>query len=166
MVLGMGLSQQIRLVSRLNNTTRVQQGRILTFLVTRTVEQNQTLKNQIDNLLDRVNNLPSSAVAPMAEKLAVAKRMAGLTPVEGPGVEVTLHDAAKPSYPGEPPVYQLVHDQYVLHVVALLSAATVRFDHFHILCWANYPHQRYKLWITIRGACCWSTSGIVDGVIG
>lgn len=49
--------------------------------------------------------------------------MAGLTPVEGPGVEVTLHDAAKPSYPGEPPVYQLVHDQYVLHVVALLSAA-------------------------------------------
>ncbi len=123
MVLGMGLSQQLRLVSQLNNTTRVQQGRILTFLVTRTVEQNQSLRNQIANLLNRVNNLPSPMVTPMAEKLAVIRRMAGLTSVEGPGVEVILHDAVKPSYPGEPSVYQLVHDQYVLHVVALLSAA-------------------------------------------
>lgn len=123
MVLGMGLSQQLRLVSLLNNTTRVQQGRILTFLVTRTVEQNQILKNQVASLQSRINTLPPPRVTPIAKKLAVADRMAGLTSVTGPGVEVTLHDATKPSYPGEPPIYQLVHDQYVLHVVALLSAA-------------------------------------------
>ncbi len=123
MVLGILVSQQMRLVAVLNNTTRVQQGKILTYLVTRTIEENQALNRQVADLSSQLSGLAPPPLSPLKRHLAQAERMAGLTPVSGPGVVVKIHDATGASFPGEPAIYELVHDQYVLHIVGVLSAA-------------------------------------------
>ncbi len=125
-ILGLLVSQQIRLVGALHHTTRVQQGRILTFLVTRTLQGNHTLEAQVHRLASRLNQEPGTNLAPVRRQLLQAQQLAGLQGTQGPGVVVTIRDATGKSYPGEPSIFELVHDQYILHIVAVLSAAGAR----------------------------------------
>lgn len=124
LVLGLLATQQIRLVARLEETTRVKEGRTLTFLVTRTVVGNQALKARVNQLRSRLRQTPKSPrLTWLQGQLGQAQRRAGLKAATGSGVIVTIHDATHSSYPGEPAIYELVHDQYILHLVAVLSAA-------------------------------------------
>lgn len=124
MVLGFLITEEISLNSRLAMVASVRQGEILSQLATRALQQNSALRNQIKS--DR-SRLAALEATPRVRDLggALAKR-AGLAPVQGPGVVVTMSDARHKAFPGEPADDLLIHDQYVLHVVALLFSVGAR----------------------------------------
>lgn len=121
LALGFLSTQQIRTVDTLKATATAQEGRTLDYLVTRTLEQNAALTVRIKALQKKVAAVAvptlSSRRRRQIQALALA---AGLAPARGPGVEVVVHDASGPLYPGEPAQLELVHDQYILHIVSLL----------------------------------------------
>ncbi|MGE5599484.1 MAG: DUF881 domain-containing protein [Bacteroidota bacterium] len=49
--------------------------------------------------------------------------LAGLTPVSGPGVVITIDDSSRPARPGEDPEFFLIHDEDLLRTVNELRAA-------------------------------------------
>ncbi|HEV2357100.1 MAG TPA: DUF881 domain-containing protein [bacterium] len=61
--------------------------------------------------------------AALAEDLATLRTAAGLTPVRGPGVVITVTDSRRPLRPGEDPNLVLVHYSDVRDVVNALWAA-------------------------------------------
>lgn len=99
---------------------------MLTQLVQATLARDAVLAGRLSTVRQDAATSPSSPVAPLGHQLAAAQGQAGLAAVSGVGVTVVLQDAARPSFPGEPAQLQLVHDQYVLHIVGLLSAAGAR----------------------------------------
>ena len=63
------------------------------------------------------------ATAALGPELARMRALAGLTPVSGPGVLVTITDSNRPLRPGEDPNLVLIHYSDVRAVVATLFAA-------------------------------------------
>jgi uncharacterized protein YlxW (UPF0749 family) len=64
-----------------------------------------------------------SALAALAADLDRTRMLAGLTPVRGPGVVVTVADSPRPLRPGEDPNLVLIHYSDVRAVVGTLWAA-------------------------------------------
>ncbi|MBX5467640.1 MAG: DUF881 domain-containing protein [Firmicutes bacterium] len=124
LVLGFLLAQQAAVEARLAENAAAQEGKNLAYLITRAVEGNHALAQEV--AAEQAALKAASPPPPPTAALAAARAAAGLTPVSGPGVVVSMEDAQSPRFPGEPPDFELVHDQYVLHVVALLSAAGAR----------------------------------------
>lgn len=124
LALGFMSTQQMLVVNRLSVTARVREGQIMSYLITRAVQQNAQLTLTKTSEQAR---LAALGAAPPLSRLTAAVRAAdvaaGLTPVSGSGVEVVIHDGTQPAFPGEPAMLQLVHDQYVLHIVGLLMGA-------------------------------------------
>lgn len=126
-VAGFLITQQIRTVNAINRTAIQQQGRILEALVTQADRQNVQSEQQVNQLALRVQEEPAPPkIGPIKAQLAAAEPLAALTAVSGSGVTVVMHDAEQAVFPGEPADLRLIHDQYVLRVVALLSAAGAR----------------------------------------
>ncbi len=123
-VLGFLITQQIRTVGFITKTAQMQQGQLLTALVTRAEQHNLAMRQQVNQLESRLASFGQpDNVQGLKADLNRVEPLAALTPVSGSGVEVVMHDATKPAFPNEPAILRLVHDQYVLRVVALLSAA-------------------------------------------
>ncbi len=123
-VMGFLVTQQIRTIHMLNHTAQVQEGKTLSFLVTNAEKYNLTARRQVAALSARIAGLGATPnLGAIHASLQKTQTLAGLTPVTGTGVTVVIHDATAPAFPGEPPILELVHDQYVLRVVALLSGA-------------------------------------------
>lgn len=77
-----------------------------------------------DALSRQLQELRSSSSQESASKEAEMLRMAaGLLPVEGPGVVVTIDDSKRPMKPGENPNLYLIHDDDILKVINELWAA-------------------------------------------
>ncbi|MDA8194806.1 MAG: DUF881 domain-containing protein [Thermaerobacter sp.] len=126
-VLGFLVTQQIRVVAYLQNSANLREGQALSYLVTRALNGNLALKSEVTSLEARVLAAPAApSLTALRTQLAQASQTAGFTAVAGSGVEVFIQDAVTPAYPGEPPQFQLVHDQYVLHIVGLLTGAGAR----------------------------------------
>lgn len=64
-----------------------------------------------------------TAVRVLKEELDKVRMLAGMVPVKGPGVVVTMNDSPKKPKPTEDPYYYLVHDQDIQAVVNELWAA-------------------------------------------
>lgn len=122
-VLGFLIAQQWVVERRIAANAASQEGKNLAYLITRAVETNQRLSQEIAQEQAALAAAKKDSTAPLKAQLSQVQAQAGLEPVQGPGVQVSLQDAAQPSFPGEPAEFELVHDQYVLHIVALLSAA-------------------------------------------
>lgn len=115
-------AQQLRLEIALQQTVAAQRGATLSYLVQRSLTDTAAMQAEVAHLqADVAGPLPN--VARLRRTLGVIQQVAGLTAVSGNGVRVVLSDNTKPSFPGEPAQYQLVHDQYVLHIVGLLAGA-------------------------------------------
>lgn len=83
----------------------------------------QTEKER-DILLNQVNELRQTSTAEAASKeIELIKMGAGIVPLEGPGVTVTIDDSKRPSKPGENPNLYLIHDDDILKVINELWAA-------------------------------------------
>lgn len=77
-----------------------------------------------DALSRQLQEMRSSSSHESASKEAETLRMAaGLLPVEGPGVIVTIDDSKRPMKPGENPNLYLIHDDDILKVINELWAA-------------------------------------------
>jgi len=77
-------------------------------------------------LLGAAQAAPSPALPVSQAQLDQARFLAGLTPVEGPGVVVTLNDSKKPQPKGLPPGMtppSLIHDTDINQVISELRAA-------------------------------------------
>lgn len=77
-----------------------------------------------DALLNEVQELRKSTGAEAATReLNTVKMGAGLVPVQGPGIVVTIDDSKRPTKPGENPNLYLIHDDDILKVINELWAA-------------------------------------------
>lgn len=126
-VTGFLITQQIRIVSALNHTAAIQQGKTLAYLVTKADQGNIEEQHRVAKLAQRLQaEPPAPDLSTIKGHLATIEPLAALTSAAGSGVTVLMHDATHAAFPGEPADLRLVHDQYVLRVIALLSAAGAR----------------------------------------
>ena len=83
----------------------------------------QTEKER-DGLLDEVNRLKTtSGQEAQSQELADLKMGAGVVPVEGQGITITIDDSKTKSKAGENPNLYLIHDDDLLKVINELKAA-------------------------------------------
>lgn len=83
------------------------------------VNENRDLQQKLEKALSGQN--PASEA--LLEELTKARAAAGLLPVKGPGLVVTLNDSVNALQPGEDPNQYLIHDKDLLTVVNELRAA-------------------------------------------
>jgi uncharacterized protein YlxW (UPF0749 family) len=84
----------------------------------------QQTEKERNALLNEVNELRKiSDEANVSRELQLAKLGAGLIPVQGPGIIVTIDDSKRPTKPGENPNLYLIHDDDILKVINELWAA-------------------------------------------
>lgn len=124
LAIGFLMTQQIRTVNLLNRTAQLEEGRTLSQLVAQADRRNVTVASNIAKMraqLAGLGNAPN--VAAVQQDVNQVEPLAGLSTVAGPGVVVVMHDGKGHLFPGEPASLQLIHDQYVLRVIALLSAS-------------------------------------------
>lgn len=94
-----------------------------------TIKHNQALYTDIEELRNRVRQYEEattrgeSAMELVREELEQARMLAGLTDVQGPGLIVTLNDSQVAGRPGDNPNMYLIHDEDLLRLVNVLSAA-------------------------------------------
>jgi uncharacterized protein YlxW (UPF0749 family) len=88
-----------------------------------------SLKQQLVKLKDRVRDYEEAMSKQgnlneiLEKQLLNVKTLAGLTEVEGPGIEIVLNDSTKEAADGNDPNLLLVHDEDILTVVSELKAA-------------------------------------------
>jgi uncharacterized protein YlxW (UPF0749 family) len=121
-VMAFWLVQEVRVQDLLQQTVALREGEILSSLLEQTYSRNNALETRLAAIQAALKG-PWPVDAREAADLQAARVAAGLTPVTGSGVVVTLMDSPTPRYPGEPAEFQIVHDQYVLHIVGLLVGA-------------------------------------------
>lgn len=125
-VLGFMLSMQYRVQreAALANLSRVQRAEELAKQLAEAERERDALKAEIGELR-RQQLVAAKAQAEyqaLAEQLELAHIHAGLLPLVGPGVVVTMADSTRPVTPGENPNNLIIHDEDVLRVINELLA--------------------------------------------
>ncbi len=127
LAVGFLIAQQIRTVNWLNRTAQIQEGKILSQLVAAADRGNAAQEAQLAAIQSRLSNVAGAPdVSHIAQQVRQVSPLADLTPVAGSGIVVVMHDGQGNLFPGEPQSLQLVHDQYILRVIALISAVGAR----------------------------------------
>lgn len=82
-------------------------------------KERDALTKDLEKARQQVRDLTSAQnqYKVLAEQLEQAQLQAGLLPLTGPGVTVTMADSTRPVLPGENPNYFIIHDEDVLRVV-------------------------------------------------
>lgn len=94
-----------------------------------TIQQNQLLVRDIEDLREQVRQYEEiatsgkSSMELLRRELEAARMLAGLLDVEGPGLTITLTDSQVSDKLGENPNVYLIHDEDLLRIVNVLSAA-------------------------------------------
>lgn len=125
-VLAFWFVQQWRLQNLIQQTAAAREAASLTQLVQASLAQDAALQARLATVRQDAAAAPSPPLQQLHQRVRAAQVHAGLAAASGPGVTVVLRDAARPAFPGEPAQLELVHDQYVLHIVGLLAAAGAR----------------------------------------
>lgn len=126
LVLGFLITEQVGAEARLAREANIREGRLWSELVDQAVSENSRLAARAAAARAALAATPATPLQRLRREVAVADQAAGLTAVRGSGVIVELADARHPVFPGEPADDELIHDRYVLHVVAILNAAGAR----------------------------------------
>lgn len=125
LVLGIMLSVQFKTAGEYESSLRTARVEDLTVkLQILTAERDQLLK-ETESLKAKLENVrdDNKAMADMQEELKRANMSAGLLPVKGPGLIITLNDSQRPVQPGEDPNALLIHDDDLLRIVNELKAS-------------------------------------------
>ncbi len=122
--LGMMIAVQVRATRQAEQnvpTARVQE---LTSRLKEVKEERDSLIIEVADLRTKLNQVSSGGSAGQAirDELTKARMEAGVLPVEGKGVEVTLDDSPKELQPGEDPNLYILHEEDLLKVVNELRA--------------------------------------------
>lgn len=125
-VLGFMLSMQFKVQNQVAlNATGVQRSQELVAQLRKAEQDRDQLASDVVDLraqmLAMANN--QTQFKDLAQQLELAQVSAGLIPVTGRGVTVTLTDSSRPVTPGENPNNFIIHDEDVLKTVNDLAAA-------------------------------------------
>ncbi len=94
-----------------------------------TITQNQLLTRELEETRDKLRQFEETAMQGegilelIQNELKNARMLAGLVDVQGEGLVITLADSQATSLPGDNPNVYLVHDEDLLKLVNVLSAA-------------------------------------------
>lgn len=124
-ILGLMLAMQFKVASNpILSPTR--QTEILAIELKQIRQEKDNLANENRELKQKLNQALSGlnpATDALVEELTKAQAGAGLLPVKGPGLTVTLNDSVTALQPGEDPNQYLIHDKDLLTVVNELRGA-------------------------------------------
>ena len=125
-VLGFMLSMQFKVQKQvaLKDITGLQRAQDLAQQLSRAEKERDSLMTELENLRTQLRNIANSQAdtKALADQLEQAQLHAGLIPMQGPGVTVTMNDSTRPVTPGENPNNFIIHDEDVLRVVNELAA--------------------------------------------
>jgi len=116
-ILGVMLVVQFRTTEDIRSTVPFQRIEDLSQRLAQTEKERDTLIKQVNELRH------SSTVETATKELELTKMGAGVVPLQGPGITVTIDDSKRPSKPGENPNLYLIHDDDILKVINELWAA-------------------------------------------
>ncbi len=88
-------------------------------------EQNEDLAQEVIALREKVTNMESGneLISELQAELKKSNMAAGLIPVTGPGIIITLNDSPRALQPGQNPNDLLVHDEDILKIVNEMKAS-------------------------------------------
>jgi len=87
-------------------------------------ESRDAQQKKVDNLREQLDKAAGGPeLARVKQELDAARKDAGLTEMQGSGVEVTLNDSSNVLQPGENPNFYVLHDSDVLSILNELKAA-------------------------------------------
>lgn len=126
-VLGFMLSTQFKVQKAVqtNDGIAFQRNQELVQQLQQAESERDSLMTELEKLRTQLRALASNQqeYSELAEQLELAQVQAGLIPVSGPGIIITMNDSSKPLAPGENPNAGLIHDEDVLKVINELAAA-------------------------------------------
>lgn len=124
-ILGILLSMQFRTIQDYNSSIRSERAEDLSMKLNAVTEERNVLAQEVVSLREKLSKASSSDpdVSGLQEELQKANMIAGLAPVKGPGIVVTLDDSLRSPKAGEDPNNLLVHDTDILMVVNELKAS-------------------------------------------
>jgi uncharacterized protein YlxW (UPF0749 family) len=113
------LAVQFKTTENYENSLVTERVEDLTRKLNTVTEERDVLAKEVLSLRDKLNNVRENdeAMADLQEELQNANMAAGLIPVEGPGVILTLDDSKRSLQPGENPNNLLVHEKDILNLV-------------------------------------------------
>lgn len=117
MVLGLMLAAQFRTTQELKASLPYQRIEDLSARLSQAEKERDALRKEVQRLKD------DTGAEVLVKDLQQLKMNAGVLPVSGPGVIVSLDDSKKSSKPGENPNLYLIHDDDLLKVINELRAA-------------------------------------------
>lgn len=125
LIVGIMLSVQFRTQENYDNNLRESRINELTLKLNTATEERDALAEEVLSLQEKLGNArdTNKAMADLQEDLKNAQRAAGLLPVDGPGIEVTLNDSLRSIQAGDNPNNLLVHDVDILRVVNEMRAS-------------------------------------------
>ncbi|MBF7083221.1 DUF881 domain-containing protein [Desulfallas sp. Bu1-1] len=125
LVMGIILALQFRVTSNIaRNAPAVDRPIALARELEKARNSRDQLQKKVDELRERLDQAAASPeLARVKEELDRAREQAGLTDLQGPGVEVTLNDSSNELQPGDNPNFYVLHDGDVLSIINELKAA-------------------------------------------
>lgn len=127
--IGVLLAVQIRSTGNLTSTVPDLRTSEMRVMLMDAIRQNQTLQEDLEELRRKVRDYELSltqgegALGLLRTELDRARLLAGITPVRGPGLVITMTDSKRPPVHGDDPTLFIVHDEDILKLVNVLRAA-------------------------------------------
>lgn len=124
LILGLMLSMQFRVTKEITANASMERMERLQREVEQAATERDELQVRLDELRDELDEIAATARQDhLRSQLALFRMHAGLLPVTGPGLEVTLNDSPASLQPGDNANFLILHDEDLLKVLNELRAA-------------------------------------------
>lgn len=129
LLLGLLIAVQLRSANQVDNALPDLRVSEMRSVLMETITQNQLLTRDLEDMRQKVADYEQAALKGesslqvIQSELANARLLAGLVDVQGPGLTITLTDSQSDALAGENPNVYLIHDEDLLKLVNVLSAA-------------------------------------------
>jgi uncharacterized protein YlxW (UPF0749 family) len=124
LVLGIMLAFQFRVTREINKTEPVQRAQQMSAELNQLKKDRDSFQARVAELRATLDQLPAGPRdSELKEELDMARILAGVTELSGPGVEVTLNDSNISLKPGDNPNLYVLHDEDVMRVLNEIRAA-------------------------------------------
>lgn len=125
LVVGIMLSVQFRTSENYGTNLRDTRVDELALKNSTLTQENEALYKEVISLREKLTNVSSESqlTVDLQKELKRSNMAAGLIPVYGPGIIVTLNDSPRALQPGDDPNALLVHDEDILKIVNEMRAS-------------------------------------------
>ncbi len=126
LVMGVILAVQFRVTGEITNQDAppLERPIALSQELAKARQERDNLQQMVYNLRERLDKaVAGPELARLKEELDRARVKAGLTEMQGPGIQVMLNDSSEVLQPGQDPNLYVLHDEDVLNILNELKAA-------------------------------------------